>query len=384
VKILVNNSERISVFASIGLVIALYLVWVFSVSAKPPFDDLQDWQMTDCSQTIISFEDIVEGGPGKDGIQSIDEPKFVGISEAEEWLGDREPVVAFSHEGVSRAYPLQILMYHELVNDEVVGLPVSVTYCPLCNAAMVFSRRYENHVLEFGVSGKVYNSNMVMYDRNTESWWLQFTGEGIVGNYTGGLLELLPSQLVSFNHFRQTYPEGKVLSKQTGFNLKYGVNPYANYDSRNLPIAWFFRKPFDDRLPAMHRVLGVALNEQAMAFPLTALNKEALLQTEIANEPVIIISKAGMASAVDNKFIKDSKDVLAAVAFSRKHNNQLLDFELVNNQIIDKQTKSTWNMFGQAEEGELKGVRLKQLDRGVYFSFVWLDFYPQSSIYASE
>lgn len=383
-KIVVNNSAKISVIASISLVIALYLVWVFSVFAKPPFDDQKDWPKTDFSQATIAFEDIVEGGPGKDGIQSIDEPTFVDISQASEWLDDREPVVVFTHERESRAYPLQILMYHEMVNDNVVGLPICVTYCPLCNAAMIFSRRYQHRELEFGVSGKVYNSNMVMYDRQTESWWLQFTGEGVVGEYSGATLELLPSQLVSFSQFQQAYPQGEVLSRPNGFNLKYGINPYMHYDSRYLPIAWFFRKPFDDRLPAMQRVLGLALNKQAVAFPLTDLKQSALLQIDVANEPVLIISKAGMASAVDKKLIKESKDVLAAVAFSRKHDKQQLDFELIGNKIVDKQTNSTWNMFGQAVEGVLKGARLKQLDRGVYFSFVWLDFYPQSSIYASE
>ncbi len=272
-------------------------------------------------------------------------------------------------------------MYHEIVNDKVLDQAITVTYCPLCNAAMVFAREINNEQLEFGVSGKIYNSNLVMYDRQSQSWWLQFTGEGIVGKHAGATLKLLPSQLVSFAQFQHAYADGKVLSRKTGFNKKYGVNPYAHYDSRKLPVTWFYGKPYDNRLPAMHRVLGVVLAQQAMAFPLTELIQSALLETHFADEPILIISKAGMASAVDKKIIKQSKDVRAAVAFSRMLNGRQLDFTLIDDEIVDKQTNSVWNMFGESTRGQLSGSKLQQLDRGVYFSFVWLDFYPQSKIF---
>ena len=276
-------------------------------------------------------------------------------------------------------------MYHEIVNDSVGGQPISVTYCPLCNAAMVFSRHYKNQILEFGVSGKVYNSNLVMYDRQTESWWLQFTGEAVVGELTHAKLDLLSSQIVSFAQFQQSYPDGKVLSNNTGFNKKYGVNPYTHYDSRKLPVVWFYRKPFDDRLLAMERVLGVAMDQQqAMAFPLAVLSDAAVVQTNVASTPILIISKAGMASAVDERLIKESKDVLAAAAFSRIVSGKRLDFAIKQGEIVDTQTGSVWNMFGQAIAGDYKGQRLQQVDRGVYFSFVWLDFYPKSSIYQNK
>jgi len=373
-----------SVFAGIGLVVGLYLLWVWIVFAEPPFADMQDWQKTDFSRSSISLQDIVEGGPGKNGIPSIEQPKLESLAQAQAWLNAREPVVVYSNKHGARAYPLQILMYHEIVNDRLGDQSIAVTYCPLCNAAMVFSRRYQDKVFEFGVSGKVYNSNLVMYDRHTESWWLQFTGQGVVGKYTDAKLDLLPSQIVSFMQFKQAYPDGKVLSRNTGFNKKYGVNPYAHYDSRQLPVVWFYGKPFDNRLPAMERVLGVAVNEQATAFPLSELNQSALVQTHVSNVPILIVSKAGMASAVDKRLIKESKDVLAAAAFSRQVNDKQLDFELIDNNIVDKQTRSVWNMFGQAVSGEFKGKRLQQVDRGVYFAFVWLDFYSHSAIFTND
>ena len=275
-------------------------------------------------------------------------------------------------------------MYHEIINDYLADQAISVTYCPLCNAPMVFSREHEGELLDFGTTGKVYSSNLVMYDRQSESWWLQFTGEGVVGKYAGNRLKLLASQIVSFDQFKAEHPLGEVLSKETGFNKKYGINPYAHYDSRRLPIGWFYRKPFDDRLPAMERVLGVVDEDYAAVFPFSYLKKQPLMQASVGNLELLIISKPGVASSVDDRIISESKDILAAAAFSRNVDGRLLDFEFKENVIIDSQTQSTWNMFGQAISGELEGVRLKQLDRGVYFSFVWLEFYPDSLIFGSR
>jgi hypothetical protein len=375
---------RKTVIANVGLFVFLYVVWVLSVLAKPLFQDIEDWEKTDFSRATVDLRDMIEGGPGKDGIQSIDKPKFISINAAEKWLDAREPVVVFSRGDQSKAYPLQILMYHEIVNDQLADQEISVTYCPLCNAAMVFSRRHKGELLDFGASGKVYTSNLVMYDRQSESWWLQFTGEGVVGKYAGDSLILLPSQIVSFEHFKNAYPAGEVLSRKTGFNKKYGINPYTQYDSRALPVAWFFRKPVDNRLPAMERVLGVVNDDSAAAFPFSYLNKVPLLQTKVAGMDVLVISKPGMASSVDMRKISESKDVLAAAAYSRMVEGQRLDFELRDNQIIDTQSHSTWNMFGVAIDGDLKGARLKQLDRGVYFAFVWLEYYPHSRIFGAR
>ena len=272
---------RKSGLTALILFISLYALWMWSVFAQPPFADAADWPKTDFSKHAFPLSEIIEGGPGKDGIQSIDVPEFNSVSEAEKWLHAREPVVAFISGEKARAYPLQILMYHEIVNDEVDGQAVAVTYCPLCNAAMVFARSHNGELLEFGVSGKVHTSNLIMYDRSTESWWLQFTGEGVVGKYTGEQLSLLPSQIVSFEQFSNAYPGGMVLSKQTGFDKKYGVNPYTHYDSRKLPYGWFFQNTVDPRLAAMERVLGVVAENEVRAYPLSALNAVPILHQQI-------------------------------------------------------------------------------------------------------
>jgi hypothetical protein len=372
-----------TIVISMGLFVSLNLFAVLSVFATPLFPDMNDWLNTDFSHTTVKLSGMIEGGPGKDGIRSIDQPKFETIESAEKWLDARDPVIVFSSGAKSKAYPLQILIYHEIVNDRLGDDEIAITYCPLCNAAMVFSRLHKGSLLDFGTTGKVYTNNLVMYDRQTQSWWLQFTGEGVVGDYAGDSLKLLPSQIVSFKQFKDAYPSGEVLSNKTGFNKKYGINPYANYDSRVVPIVWFYRKPFDVRLPAMERVLGMVDGDDAVAFPFSYLNTTPLVQTKAGNSDVLIISKPGMASAVDARTIRESKDILAAAAYSRKLKGRSLDFEF-NNKIVDLQTGSTWNMFGVAVDGELKDARLKKLDRGVYFSFVWLDFYPHSKIFNED
>jgi hypothetical protein len=188
---------------------------------------------TNFEKRSIEIEELIDGGPGKDGIPSIDNPGFVSQEEAADWLRGREPVISLRINGEAKAYPIQILMWHEIVNDEIGGIPVAVTFCPLCYSAIVFDRRLEGEVLEFGVTGLLRKSDMVMYDRTTESFWQQFSGEAIVGDYTGAFLTIVSSQLISFDQFRETYPNAYVLSRETGHRRNYGENPYAGYDDIN-------------------------------------------------------------------------------------------------------------------------------------------------------
>ncbi|MEX0771231.1 MAG: DUF3179 domain-containing (seleno)protein [Balneolaceae bacterium] len=143
---------------------------------------------TDLGNRSIDLDELHSGGPGKDGIPSIDRPVYISQEKAREWMADREPVIAVNLNGIGRAYPLQILMWHEIVNTRFDDLPVSVTFCPLCYSALVFDRRIEGEVLEFGVSGFLRHSDLVMFDRSTESLWQQITGEAIVGTYTAEIL----------------------------------------------------------------------------------------------------------------------------------------------------------------------------------------------------
>ena len=182
--------------------------------------------------------------PG-DVIRPIDEPKLETVAEASQWLDDREPVVLVEAGGETRAYPLRILTWHEIVNDVLGGVPVAVTYCPLCNSAVGFEREVEGQVLTFGVSGLLRNSDLVMWDRQTESLWQQISGEGIVGELAGTQLVFVPATIVSWETFREEFPEGTVLSQDTGFGRSYGINPYSFYDSASRPF--LFSGEVDDR-----------------------------------------------------------------------------------------------------------------------------------------
>jgi hypothetical protein len=173
----------------------------------------REWPKTDFSRRTVELAEITSGGPPKDGIPAIDRPRFVAPSEAARWLQGDEPVIALRIAGDARAYPLQILTFHEIVNDTVGGTPVAVTFCPLCNASIVFERRAGERVLDFGTTGRLRKSDLVMYDRQTESWWQQFTGAGIVGHYAGTRLATRPAEVVAFDEFRTAYPGGKVLAR---------------------------------------------------------------------------------------------------------------------------------------------------------------------------
>jgi hypothetical protein len=166
------------------------------------------WE-TDFSFHTVPFDSILSGGPPRDGIPPIDNPTFVEIKDADEWLETLEPVVSFELNGDARAYPLQILMWHEIVNDTVGGAPVSVTFCPLCNSAIVFDRNINDLVLTFGTSGMLRKSDLIMWDRQTETWWQQLTGEGIIGQLAGHKLTFIPAQIISWEDFKAANPKGQ-------------------------------------------------------------------------------------------------------------------------------------------------------------------------------
>ena len=339
-----------------------------------------EWTKTNFDIMSVEPSEIMSGGPPKDGIPPIDRPSFISQADAAGWLADNEPVIAFEHGGVARAYPLQILIFHEIVNDEIGGKPFSVTFCPLCNASIVFEREIEGEVLDFGTTGRLRKSDLIMYDRQSESWWQQFTGTGIIGDYTGTKLTQVPSQIVSFETFKDAFPEGEVLSKETGFQRQYGRNPYQGYDSiDNNPF--LYRGDIDPRLPAMERVLSVPSGDGYQLVPLSALAEQPLLSLELEDSPVVVIATGTAASALDDSSIADSRDVPAAAAFAATHDGEAMEFELRDGKIYDKATGSTWNALGHATAGELAGQRLQQLDGGVHFAFAWLAFDPDASIY---
>jgi hypothetical protein len=338
---------------------------------------------TDWSRHTIEYDELLSGGPPRDGIPSIDDPEFINPGEAAEWLADNEPVIALEIEGDARAYPLQILTWHEIVNDTVGDVPVLVTFCPLCNSAITFDRRLGGEVHEFGTSGLLRNSDLVMYDRTTESLWQQFTGEAIVGDMVGQRLTFLPSSLASFADFREAHPEGVVLSRNTGFSRDYGRNRYAGYDTIG-QSPFLFTGEEDGRLSAMERVVTVALESVDVAYPLSVLSEMGVIHDTQDGRELVVLHKAGTSSALDAGVIAQGEDVGATGVFDSNLEGQVLRFTTDGETIVDEQTGSTWNVLGQAVGGPLAGKSLTPIVHGDHFWFAWAAFKPDTIVYQPE
>jgi hypothetical protein len=335
----------------------------------------------------VSASEITDVLP-PDSIPSIDEPKFILPGEAT-FLADKEPVIRVTVNGDTRAYPLQIMTWHEIVNDEIGGEPVAVTFCPLCNTAIAFERpEIDGKVVTFGTSGKLLHSNLLMYDRATESLWAQATGVAVQGPKSGEELQQIQAQIVSWDEFRSNFPEGKVLSRDTGHSRNYGENPYPGYDDVDSQ-PFLFSGETDGRLAAVERVLGVRVEGAVVAYPYFRLEENSkenatAVNDKVGGEPVVVMWKRGTTSALDKTDISGSKDVGAAVAFSRSLEGKVLEFEVEDGIIRDKDTGSSWNIFGKATGGLLKGEELGSVNILDSFWFDWAAFHPDTKIWQGD
>ncbi len=338
---------------------------------------------TDWSYHTVPYSDFLSGGPPRDGIPPLDNPTFVTTEEADGWLSEKEPVISFEINGVQRAYPLQILMWHEVVNDEVGGVPVTVTFCPLCNSAIVFERTVNGMVLDFGTSGNLRNSDLVMWDRQTESWWQQLTGEAIVGRLAGTKLEFLAAPIVSWNDFKTLQPDGMVLSKDTGSNRRYGTNPYVGYDTVDIP-PFLFTGDLDGRLQPKERVAAITVDGVDAAFPHSILAQEGVVNYPVNGVDVAVFFKYGTTSALGAADFSSGADIGTTAVFSATLNDQTLTFSATDNGFTDAETSSTWNILGQATDGPLIGEQLTRIVHGDHFWFAWGAFKPDTLIYEQE
>ena len=348
----------------------------------PPSGIEREFPRTDFSKHSVPYSQIVSGGPPRDGIPAIDSPRFVGLAEADAWLEPQEAVVALELAGDARAYPAQILMWHEIVNDVVGGVPVAVTWCPLCNTAIVFRREVEGLVLDFGTTGRLRFSNLIMYDRQTESWWQQASGEAIVGQMTGRRLEMLPANLVSWHDFKGAYPHGRVLSRETGHSRPYGLNPYTAYD---LAGPGLYQGPtIPGALPAMARVVTVDMGSEAVAYPYEVLARVKVVNDTVASRPIVVFWRPGTASPLDASAVAEGRDVGSATVFSRIVDGRALTFEAAGDRFRDRETGTSWDLLGQALRGPLAGRWLEPVTAINHFWFSWAAFKPETRVYAAD
>ena len=338
---------------------------------------------TDFSRHTVPYSEISAGNPRRDGIPPIDDPNFTTPASASDWVGELEPVVALELNGEAKAYPLQILTWHEIVNDNIGGEPVLVTFCPLCNSALAFLRTLDGVVYDFGVSGNLRFSDLIMWDRQTESWWQQLSGEGIVGQMAGRQLTFLPASIISFGDFAEAHPDGLVLSRDTGFQRPYGQNPYVGYDRVDQPPFLFDTsvRELDGRLQPKERVAAFTIGDAAAAFPFSVLNEERVVNYTVGGKDIVVFFKPGTKSALDNLLIGNSKEIGASGVFEATVNGAKLTFRSEGGAFIDNETGSTWNILGKGVEGPMAGTALTPIIHGDHFWFAWGAFEPDTKIY---
>ncbi len=347
--------------------------------------DIRAGWKTNFDKTSVDLNEIISGGVGKDGIPPIDAPRFESVPTAQSWLQPQSPVIALEINGEARAYPLAVLTRHEIVNDVVGAVPVAVTFCPLCNSALVYDRRVDGETLRFGVSGNLRHSDLIMWDDKTESWWQQFTGEAIVGDYVGTTLDLWPSQIVGFRVFAERYPNGQVLAGDSNATRRgsYNYNPYVGYDSD--PSPFLFQGVPDSRLFPTSRVLAGLVNGQPIAYPFATLATQRVINDTVSGMAVVAFWQPGATSALDDADINASRDVGMAALYSRVLDGRELTFAVDDEgRIYDNQTSSEWNIFGEAIDGALVGSQLRQLNAFPHFWFAWAVFQPKTVIYGFE
>ena len=320
-------------------------------------------------KSVVPLDQIVSGGPPPDGIPSIDKPKFTSAQEADKNLKDSELVLGLNINGDIRAYPLQILVWHEIVNDKVGGVPVAVTYCPLCFTNQVFNRALEDgNVVKFGTSGKLYNSNLVMYDRTSDSLWSQALAQGIVGKYAGVDLQRIPFDVANWKEWKQLYPESKVLSRDTGSSRPYGADPYGDYYTNSEVL--FPIPNQDDRLGLKEIIIGLENNGQYKAYKLQDVEDKKIINDQINNKPIVLFSLFPFMVRAFDPLVDDQ-------VLQLKYNPQ-------NNTFIDIHTESEWNFDGEAINGEMKGKNLVRLPYDEGFWFEWVAFHPDTKLYMTQ
>lgn len=263
----------------------------------------REFPLTDFETRSIELSEIGDDGNTRDSIPPVAAPVYVDAGKATD-IGALEPVLSIGINGDFRAYPLRILLWHEIVNEEIGGVPVLISYCPLCNSGVVFDRRVDGQVLEFGNTGRLRHKDMVMYDKQTESWWQQFTGEAMIGSLTGKSMKTLAARLESLEKFRARAPNGKVLVPENERARPYGASPYVGMDSRSMPRALArLNFPYDlpDGVQPLERV--VVIGEEAW----TVAKLKDAKRIEAGN--MVLTWEAGQNSIHDTQLIFRGRDV---------------------------------------------------------------------------
>ena len=328
---------------------------------------------------LIDVNRVISGGPPPDGIPPVDAPVFQTASTVD-WINCNEPVLSLRVGDETRAYPVQILTWHELVNDTFGDVPVTVSYCPLCNSSLAYSRDFGDRIVTFGTSGRLFNSSLVMYDRETESLWTHFNGQAVIGDLVGTQLELLPMQTTSWQSFLQANPDGLVLTRETGHDRAYGQNPYAGYDDVTTS-PFLLDIDADPRLQAKQRIVGIRRGGDSAAVILEAVQEAGVLATDVGGDTLSIWHLPGTATALEAQQITNGRDIGAiGVYLPVTTDGMALTFSRDGEVFVDAETGSSWNIQGLATDGELAGTQLEPVEHLDTFWFALAAFEPDTRV----
>ena len=322
-----------------------------------PQTDAEGIMVTNGMKHLVPLEKIIGGGPPKDGIPSIDRPRFVQANDAA-FLHDDDLGLGLEYNGIKKFYPFRILVWHEIVNDNIGDFPVLITYCPLCQSGVAFSREIRGRPVEFGTSGKLYNSNLVMYDRLTDSYWYQITGQAIAGELTGLRLEKRPIETVKWEDWKAAHPDTLVLSTDTGFLRDYNTDPYGDYYTSE--DVYFPLEHTDDRLHPKTFGYAIEINRAAKFYPRDELAKAGIVNDMLGGKDILVVQ---------------DPETGAIRIFDRNFTGNILAFEIQDGKLIDD-FGSEWNFNGQGTEGILTQVIGEDL-----FWFSWAADHPDTELF---
>lgn len=309
----------------------------------------------------------IQGTPNKNMFPDIQSPKFLSVGE-ENKLSNSDTVASFHIGSDYRAYPLKYILFHHLVNDKFDEKPVLISYCGICNSAAAYNPIVNGKTLFFGVLGVLLKNDMVMYDRNTDSWWIQITGEAISGKLKGNKLTLLPGmELIKFSDFKKAHPKGKILQP---------ISKYSNFYEQFDPEQFYDEKPpkpsKSGSVSTYDQVVGIEVRGKFKAYKIANIIKEKLVNDLLNGWSLLIVADPkDRGVRIFRRFLDASAETQAMI----------LEFELVGRKIVDKETKSTWNFQGEAIEGKLKGERLTRPEYLELYYFAWKGFHPNTKIY---
>ena len=318
------------------------------------------------SDWLIPSDQVFDGGPGKDGIPSVDNPMFINIDEVN-FLDSANLIIAIKVGDEIKGYPHIILDWHEIVNDEINGLPLALTYCPLTGTGTAWERELNDTVTTFGVSGLLYNTNIIPYDRNTGSNWSQLLLKSVEGELAGDKIMTRPVLETTWHSFKNLFPDAKVMSTETGFSRSYGNYPYNDYRTNHNYLIFPVEND-DDRRPRKERGLGVIINGQAKYYPFDKFNNSDItVETDNFKNTDLVI------------FGSEQQNFL--ITFNRKlADGTLLEFSISNNKIMDS-GGSEWDVFGEAIKGSRKGEQLLAVDNFIGYWFSFGAFYKDLDIF---